>query len=74
MKVSTELRNEIAAYKAATKWYQRGPLVRMVFLAAPAIPLIVIVLAMAAGMAVGDWIAMHCANGTMPSGLQWLCF
>jgi Na+/H+ antiporter NhaC len=43
----------------------------MVFLAAPAIPLIVIVLA---AMAVGDWIAMHCTNGTMPSGLQWLCF
>ena len=46
----------------------------MVFLAAPAIPLIVIILAAAAGMAVADWIAMHCANGTMPSYLQWLCY
>ena len=74
MRVPPELRKEITDYKASTKWYQRGPLVSIVFAAAPAIPLIVIVLAAAAGMAVGDWIAMHCTNGTMPSYLQWLCF
>ena len=74
MKISDELKQSITDYKNATKWYQRGPLLRAVFMALPAIPLIVIILAAAAGMTVANWIAMHCANGTMPGYLQWLCY
>ncbi len=71
MQLPEDLRLSLDKYLAATKWHQRWPLVRITFFA---IPLIVIILAAAAGMSVGAWIAMHCTNGTMPAGLQWLCF
>ena len=72
MKLPEELIRSINSYKASTAWYQRWPLIRI---AVPlAIPLIVILLAAAAGMTVAQWIAKECANGTMPGYLQWLCF
>ena len=71
MKLPEELIRSINAYKISTAWYQRWPLIIM---AVPLIvPLIVIMLAAAAGMSVALWIATECANGTMPSYLQWLC-
>jgi len=72
MKLPKELIQSINAYKASTAWYQRGPLIWM---AVPLlVPLIVIMLAAAAGMTVANYISMKCADGTMPSYLQWLCY
>ena len=72
MKLSEELIQTINSYKARTAWYQRWPLVRI---AIPlAIPLIVIILAAAAGITVAEWIAIKCTDGTMPGYLQWLCY
>lgn len=72
MKLPPELDEAIKAYKKTTPWHAQWPLVRSVLILA--IPLIIILLAAAAGVTVGNYIATHCANGTMPSGLQWLCF
>jgi hypothetical protein len=72
MKLPPELDEAIKSYKKATPWHAQWPLVRpVIFLA---IPLIIILLAIAAGVTVGDYIATHCANGTMPASLRWLCF
>jgi len=67
MPLPPALRDGIKAYRAATPWYAQWPLF------AVAIPLWIIVLAIALGIAVADTIAMLCTTGQMPSWLLWLC-
>ena len=70
MKLTPELEEAIRSYKKSTPWHAQWPLVKpIIFLA---IPLLIILLAMVAGVAVGDYIASHCAAGTMPAGFQCL--
>ncbi len=61
------LRDSIKAYRAATPWYAQWPLFVV------AIPLWIILLAVALGLAIADTIAMLCTTGQMPSWLLWLC-
>ncbi len=72
MKLSKELIDGIKAYRESTPWYAQWSLYRHTLFAA--IPAIVIALAVALGITIGEAIAILCTDGSMPAAFRWLCF
>lgn|GEM_PF-6443602 len=68
MKLPAELKDAIRDYRQATPWYAQWPLI------IAAIPLFIIMLAIALGITIGEAIAILCTSGDMPTYLRWLCF
>ena len=67
-KTQEELEQGLRDYKANTPWFRQWPML------AAALPLIVIALAIALGITIGEAIAIVCADGNMPPAFRWLCY
>lgn len=72
IRLPAEISEGIKQYRVVTPWYAQWPLVRLVIFAA--IPLWIIMLAIALSIAFGDVIADLCTTGRIPANLTWLCF
>ena len=67
-KSRSEIEDGLREYKVNTPWYMQW---RLIF---AALPLIVIMLAIALGITIGAAIAIICTDGNMPAAFQWLCY